>query len=89
VKTRELEFRDAGILECWNTGMLEYWKRSKRSAELKTAPLEERLADARLEAKPTPHHESTKGGKHEGKTLLAVFRAFQISCFRDWFFRGF
>jgi hypothetical protein len=37
----------------------------------------------------TPYHENTKGGKHERgegyRRQSALFRAFQVSCFRDWF----
>ena len=37
----------------------------------------------------TPYHENTKVGRHERRRgyieRQALFRAFQISCFRDWF----
>jgi hypothetical protein len=41
------------------------------------------------EPEETPYHENTKGGKHERRrgylNIIALFRAFQISCFRDCF----
>jgi len=40
-------------------------------------------------AKQKSNHESTKVRKHERRGVyldtLALFRAFQFSCFRDWF----